>query len=60
MEPLLLPAAVGRPRATDMRTVMDAILYMAQGGIFSDGGHVVLQVSPWQSKFIIPCELSGG
>jgi hypothetical protein len=37
MEPLLPPAsALGRPRATDMRTVIDAILYMrppvANGG----------------------------
>ena len=30
MEPLLPPAsALGRPRATDMRTVIDAILYIA-------------------------------
>ena len=33
MEPLLPPAsALGRPRATDMRTVMDAILYIASTG----------------------------
>src|SRR4051794_27576743 len=33
MEPLLPPAsALGRPRATDMRTVIDAILYIASTG----------------------------
>jgi hypothetical protein len=33
MEPLLPPAsALGRPRATDMRTVIDAILYIASNG----------------------------
>ena len=33
IEPLLPPAsALGRPRATDMRTVMDAILYIASTG----------------------------
>ena len=33
MQPLLPPAsALGRPRATDMRTVIDAILYIASTG----------------------------
>ena len=33
MEPLLPPAsALGRPRATDMRTVIDAVLYIASTG----------------------------
>src|SRR5665811_2364693 len=33
IEPLLPPAsALGRPRATDMRTVIDAILYIASTG----------------------------
>jgi hypothetical protein len=33
MEPLLPPAsALGRPRATDLRTVIDAILYIASTG----------------------------
>src|ERR1035441_2585590 len=33
MEPLLPPAsALGRPRATDMRTVINAILYIASTG----------------------------
>jgi transposase len=33
MEPLLPPAsALGRPRATDMRAVIDAILYIASTG----------------------------
>jgi len=33
MEPLLPPvSALGRPRATDMRTVIDAILYIASTG----------------------------
>src|ERR1700704_4088044 len=33
MQPLLPPAsALGRPRATDMRTVIDAILYIATTG----------------------------
>src|ERR1700721_969731 len=33
VEPLLPPAsALGRPRATDMRTVVDAILYIASTG----------------------------
>ena len=33
MEPLLPPAsALGRPRATNMRTVIDAILYIASTG----------------------------
>ncbi len=33
MEPLLPPAsALGRPRATDLRTVINAILYIASTG----------------------------
>ena len=34
IEPFLPPVRHGgRPRTTDMRSLMDAILYMAQGGI---------------------------
>ena len=32
MEPLLPPSALGRPRETDMRAVVNAILYIASTG----------------------------
>jgi transposase len=52
MEPLLPPAsALGRPRATDMRTVINAILYIASTGCQRPWKIMSIGLRQWAHEF---------